>query len=158
MARKKIANNVYNLGKLEMPDIVSLAPEIRKKVLAKGAQVIAVEARKTAPDSGYSHKNKLNKSISYRARNSGLQMAVLAKAPHAHLVHDGTRAHPIKPKTPESARAGYRFYRGSMAAIQHPGAKAQPWLVDAGENKRPEVEQVMREKAIEVLAAIAVKQ
>jgi HK97 gp10 family phage protein len=157
MARKKIANNVYNLGKLEMPDILSLAPEIRKKVLREGAKVIAVEARRTAPDSGRNHKLKLNKSIGYRARRNGLEMAVVVKAPHAHLVHDGTRAHPIAPKTLESARRGYRFYHGSMNPLQHPGARSQPFLTDAGESKRPEVEQVMREKAVEVLAAIAVK-
>lgn len=157
MAKKKIANTVYNLGKLEMPDILSLAPEIRKKALAQGAKVIAVEARKTAPDSGHSHKNKLNKSITYRARNNGLEMAVVVKAPHAHLVHDGTRAHPIKPKTLESARAGYRFYGGSMNAIRHPGARSQPFLTEAGESKRGEVEQVMRETAVEVMNAIAVK-
>jgi HK97 gp10 family phage protein len=158
MAKKKIANTVFNLGKLEMPDILSLAPEIRKKVLAKGAQVIAVEARKTAPDSGHTHKNKLNKSITFRARNNGLEMAVVVKAPHAHLVHDGTRAHDIKPKTLESARRGYRFYGGSMNGVSHPGARSQPFLTDAGESQRPEVEKVMREKAVEVLNAIASKQ
>jgi HK97 gp10 family phage protein len=156
-SRAKVAAHVFNLNKLEMPDLLSLAPEIRKKVLARGAYVIAIEARKTAPDSGYSHKNKLNKSITFRSRNNGLAMAVVVKAPHSHLVHDGTRAHPIAPKTLESARRGYRFYGGTMNPVQHPGSRSQPFLTDAGESQRPKVEQVMRERAIEVLELIARK-
>lgn len=156
MAKAKLAAHVFNLAKLEMPDILSLAPEIRKKVLRPGARVIAVEARRTAPDSGKSHKHKLNKSIGYRSRNEGREMAIVVKAPHAHLVHDGTSPHTIKPKTPESAKRGWRWYPGGRP-VQHPGARAQPFLTDAGESKRGEVMQVLREKAVEVMNAIASK-
>jgi HK97 gp10 family phage protein len=157
MARKKIAQYVYDLGKMEMPDILKLAPETRKKVLRQGARIIALEARRTAPDSGKKHENKLNKTIGYRARRNGLEMAVVVMAPHAHLVHDGTRAHAIAPKTLESARRGFRFYHGSMNPLQHPGARSQPFLTDAGETKRAEVEEALIQGAMEAWAEIAVK-
>lgn len=155
--KKAIANTVYNLGKLEMPDILKLAPETRKKVLREGARVIALEARRLAPDSGRKHKNKLNKTIGYRARRNGLEMAVVVTAPHSHLVHDGTRAHTVTPTSLEAARRGWRFYHGSMSPIAHPGARSQPFLTDAGENKRAEVEEVLIQGAMVAWAEIAVK-
>lgn len=160
-SRAKAAAHVFNLNKLEMPDLLKLAPEIRKKVLAPGARVIAVEARRTAPDSGYSHKLKLNKSISYRADRAGTSMKVLVRAPHAHLVHDGTKAHLIpNPADKEYLAKRLRMmpYFPGILPLHHPGIrKAHPFLVEAGESKRPEVERILKQKAAEVMAEIATK-
>jgi HK97 gp10 family phage protein len=159
-SRAKVAAHVFNLNKLEMPDILSLAPEIRKKVLRQGARVIALEARRTAPDSGISHKQKLNKSIIYGVDRAGESAKVLVKAPHAHLVHDGAKAHQIPKADGDYLTKRLRMmkYFPGILPIHHPGIrKAQPFLVNAGESQRDEVERMMREKAVEVMNEVANK-
>ena len=149
----KGGNKRYDLEKLEMPDLLAIEPKARRKIMYEAAKIIALKVRQIAPDSGIRHKGKLNKTISYRALAGGVKSQVSAKAPHAHLVHDGTKAHGISAKTPESARANWRFYRNSTeTVVQHPGARAQPFLIDARDQTQAEVEQVMRDG---VEAAIA---
>ena len=146
----------YRLDKLEMPDILALEPKLRAKVMYQGVKVITLYVRENAPDSGIRRKGKLNKSIKNRVRDYGRTGYVLAKAPHAHLVHDGTAPHRIHARSKETARAGWRFYRGSVhRAVKHPGARAQPFLVEAGEKTRDDVEQVMAEVAEQVVAEVA---
>lgn len=144
---------VYRLDRLEMPKIEELEPRLRSKVMRQGARVVALEARRIAPR----RSGRLAKSIKYYVRRGGLEGKVVPKnAPHAHLVHDGTKPHDIYAKTPESARRGWRFYHGSTkVAVHHPGARPHPFLVEAGERSRDDVERVMLEKAKEVLGEIA---
>lgn len=146
---------VYRLDKLEMPDILAMEPKMRKKVMRVAAKVARDAARSLTPV----RSGKLKKALTYNVDRGGKQgkvKAPKAKAPHAHLVHDGTKPHDIYAKTPESARAGWRYYRNSTETpVHHPGAKAQPFLVEAGEEARPEIERAMLEKANEVLAEVA---
>jgi hypothetical protein len=146
----------YRLDRLEMPDILALAPKLRAKVMYQGVKVVTLYVREHAPDSGVKRKGKLKKSIQNRVKNYGRTGYVLAKAPHAHLVHDGTAPHRIHARSKESARAGWRFYRGSVhRAVKHPGARAQPFLLEAAEATRDDVEQVMAETAEIVVQEVA---
>ena len=150
------AQKTYRLDKLEMPDILALEPKLRAKVMYQGVKVITLYVREHAPDSGIKRKGKLKKTIRNKVKNYGREGYVLAKAPHAHLVHDGTAAHRIYARSKESARSGWRFYRGSTSRpVKHPGARAQPFLTEAGEIMRPEVEQIMAETAAIVTAEVA---
>lgn len=66
------------------------------------------------------------------------------KAPHAHLVHDGTKPHEIvltKPLVLQNTVLPAGF------VIQHPGAKPQPFLADAVEQTRSQAESILQ-KAI----------
>ena len=145
----------YRLDKLEMPDILAMEPKMRKKVMRVAAKVARNAARTLVPV----RSGRLKKALTYNVERGGLAgkvKAPKAKAPHAHLVHDGTKPHEIYAKTAESARAGWRYYHGSTETpVHHPGARAQPFLVEAGEQARPEIEQAMLEKANEVLAEVA---
>ena len=138
-----------------MPDILALEPKMRKKVMRVAAKIARNEAREIVPV----RSGRLKKALTYNVDRGGLSgkvKAVKAKAPHAHLVHDGTKAHDIYAKTAESARAGWRYYRNSTETpVRHPGAKAQTFLVEAGEQARPEIERAMVAKANEVLAEVA---
>lgn len=153
----------YRLDRFEMPDIESMEPKLRKKVLREAGKIARDAARQIVPV----RSGRLKKSLTYGPARNGYSAKVKpgkfskskgggSKAPHAHLVHDGTKPHQIRASTKEKARSGWRFYHGSMRkAVKHPGARAQKFLVEAGEKARPEIEEGMRIRAEEVLAEVA---
>ena len=134
----------FRLDKLEIPELEAMAPKVRRRVMRPAARVVALKVRAIAPDSGRRHKSKLNKTIRYQTRRAGLEGVVAAKAPHAHLVHNGTRPHdiPIPRENPHTI-------------AHHPGARAQPFLLDAARQTRGEVEQVLRDGARAAMEEIA---
>jgi len=134
----------YRLDRLEIPELEEMTPKIRRRVMRPAARVVALKVREIAPDSGRRHKSKLNKTIRYQVRRGGLEGVVAAKAPHAHLVHNGTRPHdiPIPRENPHTI-------------AHHPGARAQPFLLDAARQTRGEVEQVLRDGARAAMEEIA---
>lgn len=78
------------------------------------------------------------------------------KAPHSHLVHDGTPPHEI-PIT-KSFQLGNTFIPAGFV-IEHPGAKANPFLASAIDAARPQSEAILRreigrgiEKQTQILA------
>jgi len=145
----------YRLDKLEMPDILGMEPKLRAKVMRAAVKIARNAARELVPV----RTGRLKKALTYSVGRGGVTgkvKAPKAKVPYAHLVHDGARAHAIHATSKESARAGWVWYRGSTTkAVKHPGAHGTPYLVEAGERSRPEIEQAMREKAKEVLAEVA---
>jgi len=141
----------YRLDKLEMPDILAFPRKMRAKVIRKGSRVVALKARELAPN----RTGRLKKSIGYYVRRGGVEGKVSTKSPHSWLVHDGTAAHNIPaPKDIEKRRRAFPLYAGGHA-VHHPGARKQPFLTDAGEQSRDEVERVMAETARGVVDEIA---
>lgn len=135
----------YRLDKLEMPELEEIVPKARRKIMRQGVKIIALKVREIAPDSGIRHKGKLNKTIRYQVTRGGLEGVVAAKAPHAHLVHNGTKAHQIPaPKDPLKWRSVWYFYPGHRP-VKHPGSRPQPFLLEAAEQTRPQVEQALRD-------------
>jgi HK97 gp10 family phage protein len=134
----------FRLDRMEVPELEEMTPKIRRRVMRPAARVVALKVRAIAPDSGRRHKSKLNKTIRYQVRRGGLEGVVAAKAPHAHLVHNGTRPHdiPIPRENPHTI-------------AHHPGARAQPFLLDAARQTRGEVEQVLRDGARAAMEEIA---
>ena len=147
--------NQYRLDKLEMPDILSMEPKLRAKVMRAAVKIARNAARELVPE----RTGKLKKALTYSVGRGGVTgkvKAPKAKAPHAHLVHDGTKPHEIHAKSKESARSGWKFYHGSTTSpVKHPGAHGTPYLVESGVKARPEIEEAMRQKAKEVLAEVA---
>lgn len=137
----------YRLDKLEMPDLVAMPKKMRAKIMRQGTRVVALRARELAPV----RTGRLKKSIGYNVSRGGLQGKVRSKAPHSWLVHDGTRPHTIPaPKDPDKRKRAFPLFAGGHAE-RHPGARKQPFLTDAGEQSRPEVEARMAEVAREVI-------
>lgn len=145
----------YRLDKFEMPDILSMEPKLRAKVMRAAVKIARNAARALVPV----RSGRLKKALTYSVGRGGVTGKVKspkAKTPYAHLVHDGTKAHEIHATTPETARAGWRIYHGSMhTTVKHPGARGTPYLVEAGEQSRPEIERAMLDRAREVLAEVA---
>lgn len=154
----------YRLDRLEMPDFEELEPKARRRIMRQAVRVAALKARALAPASSNTHrgmkmgvKGKLNRSIAYSVHDRGLTGKVKAKAPHAHLVHDGTRPHVIPaPKDPIKRKRAFPFYAGGHP-IKHPGSRAQPFLVQAGEQVRPEMEQIMRDGVLEAAQEVGLQ-
>ena len=135
----------YRLDKMEMPELEELAVKARRKVMRSAVRIVALKVREIAPDSGVSHKRKLNKSIRYQVRRAGLEGVVAAKAPHAHLVHDGTRPHETPAPTDPNKFKSVWFYHPGGGPAKHPGARAQPFLLEAAEQTRGDVERALKE-------------
>jgi hypothetical protein len=143
----------YRLDKFEMPDILAMEPKLRSKVMRAAVKI----ARNVARELVNVRTGALKKALTYSVGRGGVTGKVRApKAPYAHLVHDGTSSHTIQASTKEAARAGWQLYHGStFTKVRHPGSRGNPFLVDAGEQSRPEIERAMVEKAKEVLADTA---
>ncbi len=146
----------YRLDKLEIPDLEGFTNKVRRQVMSKGARILALRVREIVPDSGIAHKNKLKKSIRYGTKKAGFQGYVKAKAPHAHLVHDGAKAHIIPaPKDPEKLKRAWMWYPGGRP-VQHPGIQhPNPFLIKAGEDSVEEVNRALKEAADTAVVEIA---
>ncbi|MBM3187096.1 MAG: HK97 gp10 family phage protein [Chloroflexi bacterium] len=145
----------YELTKLEMPDIEALAPKMRRKCMYEAVKVVALVARTLAPQSGRKGKGRLSKSISYKTLDAGLRGSVYSKAPHAHLVHDGTAPHPTF--SPGGKMLQFKGRSGDLIRgkqFEHPGARAQPFFTQARDDTRDEVEQIMKQTMEECLAEV----
>lgn len=148
----------YRLDKLEMPDLEALEPIARRAAFREGIKVIALWLRANVPDSGVKHKRKLNKSIKYNVQAGGLTAKVKATAPHAHLVHEGTkepRKVTLNARRQEPAKAlnipGVGF-RHSATAGRMP---ANPFLLKAADETRDEMNKVLKEAVEAAAAAVA---
>ncbi len=147
-------SKVFRVDRLEVPALDGVTAKVRRKVMRQAVKAVALHVRENAPDSGRKHKGKLRKSIRYQVLDRGNKGEVKSTAPHAHLVHDGTAAHAIE------ARKAPLMFKGDGGLIharrvQHPGSKAQPFLLDAEREMRPEVERLLKEGAEQALAEIA---
>lgn len=138
---------VYNLNNLEVPDLEQIPVETRKIAMREAVKLVGQGVREKAPVSGRTHANVLRKSIRWSVRREGMEGRVYTKAPHAHLVEHGAKAHIVR------ARFGrvmvYRA-RGRLVvrrAARHPGARANPFMNPVLEERREDVEMILREAA-----------
>lgn len=60
-------------------------------------------------------------------------------AKHATYVHEGTRAHTIRPVARGSLRWASRGEFFYARSVRHPGTKADPFLYNAADSKKAEV-------------------
>ena len=138
---------VYRLDKGEIPDLDSLTPKVRRKVMRAGVRIVALKTRALIPDSGRAHKVKLKKSITYGTKAYGFTGYVRSKAPHAHLVHDGVKPHDIKPKRKQALNLGGAVRK----TVHHPGYAGNPFLTDAAEQTKSDMAAMMKQKMDETL-------
>jgi HK97 gp10 family phage protein len=111
---------------------VKVEKNIMRAALRAGANVIKAEAKENVPVQDGDLKRSIKVSTS--ARRGTVRAKVKAgdqKAWYWHFVEFGTAAHTIK------ARNGKRlFFNGIFAkVVNHPGAKAKPFMRPALDNK-----------------------
>jgi HK97 gp10 family phage protein len=146
---------VYRVDKLEVPELDTVTAKIRRKVMRPAVKLVAEKVREIAPDSGRAHKGKLKKSIRYQVLDRGNKGEVKSTSPVAHLVHDGTAAHQITPSNAPALMFAGRTGLVHAKAVNHPGSRAQPFLLEAEAATRPDVERVLKQGAEAALAEIA---
>ena len=138
-----------------LPPLARIPEETRKIAMREAVKVVARTVREVAPDSGIKHKRKLNKSVRYVVARDSWSARVQLKAPHAHLVEAGTSPHVIR-ATKMAVNlhvmvipiAGHLLL---MAAVHHPGARANPFMERAAALSRDEVNMVFLEAAGEAM-------
>lgn len=144
----------YNLTDLEMPAFEDIPDATVQAAMRPMLKAVAARARELAPDSGRSHKKKLNKGIRTRVRKKGLEGVVASTAPHSYLVHQGTKAHTIeaKPGRVMVFKSHGRLVRSR--SVHHPGAKGQPFLTDALDQSQAEMRRILDEAGQEGIEAV----
>lgn len=101
-----------------------------QRFVRRTSRLVLNRARITAPiDTGEltaSHELSL-RTTTFQARGT-----ITARAPYSLEVHEGTRAHIIRPK---KIGGRLRFVVNGKVVyatqVRHPGARAQPWLRDS---------------------------
>lgn len=102
---------------------------IMRSALRAGANVIRAEARTQVPvDSGALRKSL---QVTTGGKRGQVIAKVRSKLPYAHLVEFGTAAHVIQHKAKEALAFGGTV----VPTVQHPGAKAKPYLRPALDTK-----------------------
>ncbi len=153
----------WNIGRLgmktkgkgfsvEFPLPQDVAEEIVKQTMPVLVEVVADKAHELVPR----RSGRLEAGLEGRVEQGGLRGAIADHARHAHLVHEGTRAHSIYVRKARSLRfysgAGYLFRR----EVLHPGARGQPFLTEAVRQSRDKIEQALAGEGESILAKAVV--
>ena len=136
-----------------------------KEGLAKAPQVVANEMSAAIKDSvgiirpmmrrqAPVASGKLSRNI--YARSSGLTGEVgpdLAETPYAIFVHEGTKAHEIRPVTKKAL-----YWKGALHPVRlvhHPGTKANPFVERTAQEAEPVVNRIFGVKIENIVRQIA---
>ena len=127
---------------------------VLRPAVTKASTPIVKKARKLAPvgeglrPGGQPRKHlakTITKTRAKLSRRTGTVLVVIGpekgQAPHSHLVHDGTAPHKIVLTKP--LQLG-RVVLPPGFTIQHPGAKANPFLANAAAATKSQSEAILR--------------
>ncbi len=142
---------------------VKLERNVLRAALVAGARVIAKEAKANAPVGQPSNVNAqlyggypgaLRDSVRvtsgttkagqvYASVKAGGRTKKGADVFYAHIVEMGARRHRIAPRAKKALEIGGQFVGG---AVDHPGARPQPFMRPAADSKTPEAVAKMTER------------
>lgn len=118
-------------------DLAGLARQVQPILLREGARVIrriATQARADVPVKTGNLGRSIQEEPVLPSGPFRVSGGVIAKAPYARFVHDGTRPHLIKPKNGRylvfPGRSGGTVFARS---VRHPGTRPRPFLMNAAE-------------------------
>ena len=159
MATGLVSASVVDKYKLRR-QLKRLPDNIRKKVVrsmnTSGGTVIAKAARKEVPV----RSGLLKGSIVRIVRKAGAVVAIgpeYKKAPHDHLVHDGTQPHSLGKIYRGRNADGKRFVLKQLAGNKHPGSRPNPYMVRAMDKSRQAVFVKMAQVATKRIAKLRSK-
>ena len=146
-------SRMLNLDVEGMPELLakirSIAPKLErrelKKAVSAATQVVLKASRHLAPwGNGLAPGGRprqhlrwsLDKKVKqYRKAAVGVTGPRYREAPHSHLVHDGTRPHKIFLPAGKAIRLKNATIYGPRY-LQHPGSKANPFMMRAWQSSR----------------------
>ena len=120
-----------------LPNPVGLTQTLQSPSGVVGLYMVtlATAASSKAKQNAPYKTGELRGSIGYRISGPPLSVEVYADAPHALAVHEGTAPHVITPNTARilafPVKGGGKVF---TSRVNHPGTKANPFLLDAVES------------------------
>ena len=114
-------------------------------LVRKAQRTILNSAQMKSPvDTG--HLRQTHRSGGIRISGGRVTTEVVATAPYAVPVHQGSRKHRIEPKNKKllswKPKGGARVFASS---VMHPGSKPRPWLINAAKAEGPRLGFVVQE-------------
>lgn len=138
-------------AQVQLPQSDAVSAAAAKAAMPHIVRVVAEEAARRAP---VGRTKRLKDSIEGKVDQGGRRGVVAATAPHAHLVHEGTKAHATALKRRSKARALAIPVRGRLVfrhSAEHPGSKRQPFLTEAVTHSRGQIERVLRQHGEQII-------
>ena len=105
---------------------------------------VSAEVRERAKRKFKSHTGKLAQSIHVQRVNQ-YAVDVRADAPYAGIVHNGSKAHIIRPRVAHAIRFVANGKAVFSRLVHHPGTKGTKFLSSAAEDIRPFFQQLVFE-------------
>lgn len=161
-------------NKMKTRELTKIARAGGTVVVKRAKKIVPVGTGMTSDGRKRDHlRDSLDKKVKgYKAR--GTAAAIVGhrsrRAPHAHLVHDGTKPHTIRvgrrtsatgqvtasigrSGLPPRALSNQRRFFGTQ--VRHPGVRPFPYLKKATDRSKGEVLQKMGKKARQILEKLA---
>lgn len=115
-------------------------------MLVRKAQRTILNSAKTKSPVDTGHLRQTHRPGGIRVSGGRVTTEVVATAPYAVPVHQGSRKHLIEPKNKKllswKPKAGPRVFASS---VMHPGSKPRPWLINAAKAEGPRLGFVVQE-------------
>lgn len=135
--------------RVNFADALRVSDQLLREAMPDLVHVVGEKARDYAPK-GWARRGRdksLAANIEERIEQGGMQKlrgAVVATARHAYIVHEGTRAHAIAPRSKKALRIPSAMGAVVRAGARHPGAKGQPFLTNALRDSGPEIRERLK--------------
>jgi len=169
--QRKLKNIPLKMQTRELTKIVRAGGTV---VVKRAKRIVPVGTGMTTDGRKRDHlRDSLDKKVKgYKARGTAVSVVGhrSRRAPHAHLVHDGTKPHTIRAGFRTTSTGQVRPSLGSQGfppralsnqrrffgkTVSHPGVRAFPYLQKATDRSRGEVLQKMGKKAKQILNKLA---
>ena len=128
------------------PSAVQSEGERAALILVRKAQRTILNSAKTKSPVDTGHLRQTHRPGGIRVSGGRVTTEVVATAPYAVPVHQGSRKHRIEPKNKKllswKPKGGARVF---AASVMHPGSKPRPWLINAAKAEGPRLGFVIQE-------------
>lgn len=107
------------------------------QAVSRLTRAVVASAKMKAPVKTGLLRNSITAPATPTVSGMSVKSTVVATAPYAGFVHDGTRPHVIRPRNASVLRFPTRSGIVFAAHVNHPGTKARPFLRNAIEEQAP---------------------
>lgn len=130
----------YDLSKLDWPGLAELPERVIRRAMGAIVEAVTTSAREEAPK----RRGRLRRSIKGEVERGGRRGVVKVGAPHAHLIHAGTKSSGrVKPRKSRAMLIPTAAGRIPRASFVHKGIAANPFLERGRDNSADEVAEIL---------------
>jgi hypothetical protein len=129
--------------KIKFADVEHAPDGLVKALMPKMVEIVKDRAVQRAPK----RSGTLASRIAGKIEEAGLQGVVISRAPHSHLVHEGTKSHDIVVR--KRKRKALTIPSGGRVFLRHSahvrGARANPFLTKALADSKSDIANLLRD-------------